>query len=95
MPTLNTPQVVVSSMREAQELLRKAAKARQSSGTNANERSSRSHAVITVRASLGLNRATCSEHTPGFGGWRGCMSGLTISPAYFLQPQSYTTVQPP
>ena len=46
--TLTVSQVCVSSMREAQELLRRAAKARQSSGTNANERSSRSHAVITV-----------------------------------------------
>jgi hypothetical protein len=63
MPTLNTPQVVVSSMREAQELLRKAAKARQSSGTNANERSSRSHAVITVRASLGLPWCSCDSST--------------------------------
>lgn len=47
-------QVCVSSMREAQELLRRAAKARQSSGTNANERSSRSHAVITVGGLKGL-----------------------------------------
>lgn len=46
-------QVTVSSMKEAQELLRRAAKARQSSGTNANERSSRSHAVITVRGLAG------------------------------------------
>jgi hypothetical protein len=57
-------QVVVSSMREAQELLRKAAKARQSSGTNANERSSRSHAVITVRTCLWCSQCGCDKLMP-------------------------------
>jgi hypothetical protein len=54
-------QVTVSSMKEAQELLRRAAKARQSSGTNANERSSRSHAVITVRGPAGCVCAVCVD----------------------------------
>lgn len=41
-------EVTVQSAKNALELLRRAAKARQSAGTAVNERSSRSHAVITV-----------------------------------------------
>jgi hypothetical protein len=43
--------VPVHSAKEALELLRRAAKARQSGSTGVNEHSSRSHAVITVRVS--------------------------------------------
>ena len=42
-------QVAVSSVEEAMLLLRRAARARQVAGTCANERSSRGHAVFTVR----------------------------------------------
>eukprot|EP00775_Hariotina_reticulata_P012438 gene12438-12575_t len=42
-------EVAVQSAKEALELLKRAAKARQSAGTAVNERSSRSHAVITVK----------------------------------------------
>jgi hypothetical protein len=42
----------VHSAREALELLRRAAKARQSGSTGVNEHSSRSHAVITVRMQI-------------------------------------------
>lgn len=42
-------EVAVQSAREALELLKRAAKARQSAGTGVNEHSSRSHAVITIK----------------------------------------------
>jgi hypothetical protein len=45
-------EVPVHSAREALELLRRAAKARQSGSTGMNEHSSRSHAVITVRMQI-------------------------------------------
>lgn len=45
---LGAAQLPVHTAKEALELLRRAAKARQSAGTGVNEHSSRSHAVITV-----------------------------------------------
>jgi hypothetical protein len=42
-------EVPVNSASQALDLLRRAAKARQSGSTGVNEHSSRSHAVITVR----------------------------------------------
>jgi hypothetical protein len=45
-------EVPVHSAKEALELLRRAAKARQQGSTGVNEHSSRSHAVITVRSTV-------------------------------------------
>jgi hypothetical protein len=53
LPAVCLRQVVVGSLTEAQDLLRRAARARQSGGTAVNERSSRSHAVITVKLQAG------------------------------------------
>lgn len=83
-PCPNTPtyQAEVCSAKEALDLLRRAAKARQSAGTGINQHSSRSHAIYTIKLVRGpaVDRSTdCAggigEGGEGQGGGRGTSEG--------------------